>query len=329
MTEALNFTAKAIADLSEIAAMSHIAASDKMGLRFVAEKLRKAEVFVLPDAGELLDRSKPYPQVAPAVFRPPFPVVALEYRALDRGSSDPLYEAAVASRRISLAWNWDGVTPGGRAPVPEDEQGVMVASVSYFERLGKWMPVALAVLLPFEGTYRSAEELPEHTKAFLDSGRISERQARAPALQTGAVLQIMPAMFAAASKEWGAGRAMSMAAGDLMDEVNAYRDLCIALACTNVAVESHQQPERLNKSRIKKGKLPLRDFHVLNIGGEGSEGVALGTASGGMRSHLRREHIRRLSPDRITWVNSCMVRGSRAGFVDKQYAPRSRAAAAG
>jgi len=31
-------------------------------------------------------------------------------------------------------------------------------------------------------------------------------------------------------------------------------------------------------------------------------------------------NIRRLGPERVTWVNSCMVRGSKPGFVKKHYA---------
>lgn len=80
------------------------------------------------------------------------------------------------------------------------------------------------------------------------------------------------------------------------------------------------QPDKLNRARAKSGKPPLKDFHVLNLAGERQSGSASGSGGTSRRTHLRRGHVRRLGPERVTWVNSCIVSGSRAGFVGKSYA---------
>ena len=61
------------------------------------------------------------------------------------------------------------------------------------------------------------------------------------------------------------------------------------------------------------------DYHVLSVGGEVWDSPHEATDTGdGVRSHLRRGHIRRLS-DRTTWVRATYVHGRREGFVEKDY----------
>lgn len=322
MSEALNFTSKALADLAALELHPQIGTADREGIAFIADMLGQAEVFVLPDAGALLDRSKPRPQVPPAMFRPPFPVVALEYRAVETGRRDPLYEAATSSKRIALAWQFDGTFPGGGtySDAPEPGSGVFVASVCYFDDLKSWVPIAGATFVPFDTIYAKAEP-SGYRETMLRNGRINQAQYKADTLQMGGVIALMPEWFARTVQQRGWQTSMEMLSADLMDEVNAYLDMCIALACTNVTAERHSQPEKLNRARIKSGKTPLKDYHVLNLAGEHAVGNGPG-GSAGRRAHLRRGHVRRLPGDRVTWVNACIVSGSRPGFVSKDYAVR-------
>lgn len=321
MTEALNFTTKALADLAELELQSTLGPADREGVAFIADLLGKAEVFVLPDAGTLLDRDRPRPQVPPIMFHPPFPVVALEYRAVEIGQRDNFYEATTSSRRIALAWLFDGKFPGGKTfpDAPAPGSGVVIASICYFDELRSWVPVAGATLVPFDAIYAKATP-SAYRDAMLKNGRINRAQFDADALQMEGVVALMPEWLGRTVRQYGWQTTMEMMSADLMDEVNAYLDMCIALACTNVSTVRCRQPEKLNRARIKSGKVPLKDFHMLNLAGETPLGAGAGTGVASRRSHLRRGHVRRLGPERVTWVNSCIVTGGKAGFADKRYA---------
>lgn len=319
MTAALNFTTKAIANLHALA--TQMCREDAAGVRFLATLLQRAEVFVLPDAGELLDRSKSGPEVPGIVYRPPFPVTVCEYQTADRGSRCSIYEVEPSPQRISLAWEWDGCGPFGEVigENPAAGEAVAIASICYFPNSRQWVPVGAAILIPFDCVYGPVDLGPHHL-AFLESGRLKAKQVAAPALKGAGFVPLLPGWMAQVAAQIGAGNLLDTFNSDLMDEVNAYRDLCITLSCNNVSAERVGQPPRLNRARIKAGKPPLKDFHVLTIAGRDSgEGGALGGVQGGVRSHLRRGHVRRLGSERITWVNACMVRGSRPGFSDKAY----------
>lgn len=321
MTEALNFTTKAIADLAALEASPTIGPADREGIAFIADLLTKAEVFVLPDSGMLLSRDKPRPQVPGVMFHPPFPVVALEYRAVETGRRDNFYEAATSSRRIALAWLFDGKFPGGKTypDAPEPGSGVVIASICYFDEIKSWVPVAGATMVPFDAIYAKAEP-SAYRDAMLKNGRINRAQFNAEALQMEGVVALMPEWLGRTVHQHGWQTAMEMLSADLMDEVNAYLDMCIALACTNVSTMRCPQPEKLNRARAKAGKAPLKDFHVLSLTGEAPLGSSDPVQGSSRRPHLRRGHVRRLGDTRVTWVNSCIVSGGRAGFADKNYA---------
>lgn len=68
----------------------------------------------------------------------------------------------------------------------------------------------------------------------------------------------------------------------------------------------------LNKSRLKKGKLPIPERHLVRI-----DPRVLGACGGSgdghhasPRPHYRRGHVRRLDEGRTTWVKACIVAGS-------------------
>lgn len=99
-------------------------------------------------------------------------------------------------------------------------------------------------------------------------------------------------------------------------------NLCVMLNLHNVQRTAVRVPEAMAKRRDERGKVPLRSYHVLQVDGiawDRPDGP-VGSAASGVRSHLRRGHIRRLAGGaRNVWVRATMVHGSRPGFVDKDY----------
>lgn len=96
------------------------------------------------------------------------------------------------------------------------------------------------------------------------------------------------------------------------------------LRCKNVYVHKEPFPEKLNKSRIKKGKIQGFTRHVLHVSGEQREinSTPGGGSHASPRLHFRRGHVRRLQSGEFTWVREHMV-GKLHGFVDKDYEIKS------
>jgi hypothetical protein len=93
-----------------------------------------------------------------------------------------------------------------------------------------------------------------------------------------------------------------------------------ALHCSNVEVIVNDPPSKLNKKRISKGRIPLFSFRTLHI--KTNRSIAVNGQGGperaGPRLHFRRGHIRRL-PDKLVWVQPCMVGSLKNGMVMKDY----------
>lgn len=314
----LNYATKAIAQLMEFPCPA--APGTRAGMRYLADKLRQAEVFILGDHGELLDRSKTRPEVPGLLFRPPFPVVALEYTAATKDWGSSVYNEARSTRRIALAWDWQDDLPPMSKLIAQgiNRPGVVIASIPYYDAQKTWMPVPAAGFMPYDGGYFRTTRPSPFRETMLSEGRISAKQAAQPSFECDPV-PLLPEALMGLFAEHGPDAAMDFLRADLMDEANAYMDLCTALACKNVSTVRHPASRALNLSRIKSGKPKFKDFHVLEVqGGAGLPGTASGSGTS-PRAHLRRGHIRRLDETRVTWVNATVVRG-RGGFVDKQYA---------
>lgn len=320
MTQALNFTVKAIE--SFVASDIVDAPLSRIGMQYLLGKLREAQVFILPEYGMVLDRDKPRHEVPGLTFSPAFPVVALEYTApVDEARRVPGYTDAPASRRIALAWRWiDDMPPELRRWVPDDlEDGVIVASISFMDRLGFWVPIAAAAHISFSTEWTKLAPTP-FSEAAIAAGRVATKVAAAPTFPY-TIVPLLPELLAATQQRIGRAALLDTVGADLMDEVNAYIDLCYALSCRNVRPQRHPASAALNKARIRKGSLPLKDFHILQlVGADAGDGEG-GTAPGsGRRGHLRRGHIRQLrylGEGRMTWVNATMVKGRQ--FIDKAY----------
>ncbi|QQV76507.1 hypothetical protein H5J25_13740 [Sphingomonas aliaeris] len=317
MTQALNFTTKAIECLEGINSPHP---GVQQGFRYIAEKLREAQVFVLPDYGTLLDRSKAPVELPGEMYHPPFPVVALEYTARgDRGRWNGQYTALKSSRRIALAFDWQNdLPPIARMMAPQQATpGFVVMSIFYNDEDQMWIPVSAGIRFDYD-QMNFRNDLPSFPfrDAMIASGRMNKAAVKSGA-PAGTLVPILPEAIILAGQVHGVPVTMDAISADLMDEVNAYFDLCAALGCRNVQSDRHAPPDKLNRQRMKAGKPLLSDFLTLSLDGDQGGGGTF-EAAGSRRSHLRRGHIRRLSADRITWVNQTMVTGQ-GGFKSKSY----------
>lgn len=318
MTQALNFTSKAIAALEAYDPPNVGVAA---GMRYIAEKLRQAEVFVLPDHGTLLDRSAPRPDLPGEMYRPPFPVVALEYTSIGAGGRfDGPYTALKASRRIALAFDWQNDLPPPLAAMckPDLLEGVVIVSLFYSDTEAIWMPVSAGMHFAYSDIARvHGHPTSAFRDAMIAAGRISKRVMSAGSV-AGMLVPMLPEALVLGMQQMGEATIIDSLQADLMDEVNAYFDLCCALGCRNVTTERKDAPHKLNWQRLKAGKVPLPAHHILTLGDNPLASGGAAGASGARRSHLRRGHIRRLDATRITWVNQTFVTGA-GGFARKTY----------
>lgn len=107
-----------------------------------------------------------------------------------------------------------------------------------------------------------------------------------------------------------------LAAQTIFNAAEYIKALFIILNLNNVKV--HRIKPSILKLRLSKKK-PIYDYHVLKVSGVILDGKHDGYATGhGVRSHLRRGHIRRLDKGAV-WVRSTFVTGSVKGFVAKDY----------
>lgn len=107
---------------------------------------------------------------------------------------------------------------------------------------------------------------------------------------------------------------------EMLDDATAVMNLCVLLGLKNVISEQRAAPTALQASRARRSKPPLLSYHVLTVDGQRWDGSEDPACSGhGVRSHLRRGHVRRLADGRHIWVRDTVVRGSVPGFVDKDY----------
>ena len=109
----------------------------------------------------------------------------------------------------------------------------------------------------------------------------------------------------------------------MLSDISAVLNLCAMLSLHNVTTTDREPPPKVQSKRQSRGKQPLYSYKVLTVDGQSwdTRGNREGDGTGpGVRSHMRRGHIRRLDGGaRRIWVRSTYVHGSVPGFVDKDY----------
>ncbi|HIJ79470.1 MAG TPA: hypothetical protein HPP69_09155 [Deltaproteobacteria bacterium] len=96
-----------------------------------------------------------------------------------------------------------------------------------------------------------------------------------------------------------------------------------ALNCNNVKRVEHTPEPKLQKSRKKRGKLPIFSHWTLelSIPKETDKNQTLKGTHSSPRVHLRRGHPRQYAPGKYTWVQPCIV-GKSNGIVTKDYSAK-------
>lgn len=105
----------------------------------------------------------------------------------------------------------------------------------------------------------------------------------------------------------------------LMSQVLA---VCAMLEASVAEHAVIRQPAALNKKREKTGKLPLYDYHVVDLSkrhrAERSNNAPTETGRHGVRMHVRRGHWRHYATSK-TWIKWMLVGDPSLGFVEKEY----------
>ncbi|MNR71517.1 hypothetical protein D3C71_21460 [compost metagenome] len=298
--------------------------------RQLAALMREAVKFILPDHGDLVALESLDESFSDFV-RLPYDAVCLEYPFSpeeDVYTGDPQFAEHPASRRIAVCWSTAVagrypalVPPGGPAG------GYFTASVYQSDGDKRWMLCPVVSFTPLS---------PAIYQGVLPPTSAAETLEREFLLKRGAIklsnssyetytVRLCPEMVMLMAHELGSeDAAMARLSLDVRDETSTSYGFCLTVNASNVGRTRIAPPEKLNKKRLANGKPPFYEAWVLDIApSKGTLAAREGALEPGQRlpprMHLRRGHIRRLAPDRITFVRATTVGSPQQGLVDKQY----------
>lgn len=268
-------------------------------LHRLADMVRDAVHFVLPDGGALLDDG--LRGLVGHEARLPFPLLTLEYRVPAPLDAIPDAMCAVIARLViakectareaaQLAFSAEpSFAKLGDAP------GIFVTSYVRKDRVSaarsgrEWMSSCVGTFVPRDWQCGVADE----------SGK--------PAIHYY-TLVVMPNKPHRMVNRFGSEVAACEFYRRVEMDISRVLEFCEALTCRNVRADTLVKGNStLNARRERDGKLPLYETRVLTLDGEH---LLAGIGSNGPRSqprpHLRRGHIRRL-PSGNVWVTSTIV----------------------
>lgn len=98
--------------------------------------------------------------------------------------------------------------------------------------------------------------------------------------------------------------------------------ICLALDAEVATKETIRAPERLNRERAKKGRLPLKDYHVIRLNRRARSAPLprdpFAEPSHHKRMHFVRGHWRHFESHK-TWIKWHLRGNPDLGFIDKEY----------
>ncbi len=272
--------------------------------------LNKAEKFILPEWGRIFDTEEwKLVQDVKYATRLPYPVIACEFPAPYHGDYSKLVKnvEAPSSKRIALAAEYEALIslcPDILGPMaekfPGDPRGFYILPVCFADGADVWTPPPVTMFMPRGGNEALMKSQAGHI-AILPLGR--EAYTYYPEDQRS-----------------------SRAARDCADEALAICHLMTALSLDKGRHETLPAPEKLNRKRAKKGRVPLFEYKVLDIVADvlhQRKETAHERSSGhhsSPRMHTRRGHVRRLASGQTTWVRNAIIGKPGHGQIIKQYA---------
>jgi hypothetical protein len=289
---------KAATDLHD--QLAHVKPPMDTTWRLIADSLRHAERFYLPQASHILE-GRLFDEDVKELIRLPYDCIAILSDQLfgGRGECDEHGNAIPDAEgwKITIAFSPHGATNrtlGLVNPEKAPKNSILFVSVAYIGGVRHdrkvWVPTppivcAMELMVGKPGLYLGILPLAS-TEAFMAKSGLSRVRL----------------------------------AEEMRDDASSIQNLCVMLNLQNVKSETVCVPIRLSEWRRKNGKPPLYSYRVLNVDGESWTSAKGGRGGGrGVRSHMRRGHIRHLGDCRFVWIRSAFVRGSVKGFVDKEY----------
>lgn len=301
----LNYKTKILEDLIDFSVLLEKRNMDEdlKSVALLMSLLQTAFVFSLPTNGLLFEADAQ--RYNPQHLRLPYASILLEYPvAMRDADGTPFNPSAV------LCYDLKDIV----RDIEEIRETIGIVRFIYVPEIRRWSISAF-------GALNSMETLSEDELGNVRMLDTDTPKKNVMPFVMGA-LNLMPQMKARAiatgTTELDFYQSMI---GQLGHEAHILAQLLCALECKNVAVENVAAPEKLNKKRLKNGKFPLYDYHVLTLDAQPHEVHVTGQprgAAGPRRTHLRRGHIRHLTTHNI-WVNSHIVHGQKPGFTEKDY----------
>ena len=288
----------------------------------MANIIKKAQHFTVPDEGRLFDDKLKGLKGIKA--RLPYSSITIEYYVKEQDNYS-IEAPSYSPRRVVIAseLTQDALIDMGKrvgndlgyldrifALLPDD----MFIQISVIAELNNhWLPMPMSWLMPitwdhFEPNMRQVNPL---TKPAENSSKFM-----------GLPFVLLPGMFNVLVDQVGEQEAMRHTVHDIADEITTTLELCEALACSNVTIDTIQtENKKVNIRRVEKGKLPLYETKVLSLEvPQTHEKTGIGIQDRrSPRQHLRRGHVRILQSGSRIWINSCVVGDKKKGRIDKEY----------
>lgn len=298
---------------------------------FLADLLKRAVKFILPDNGCLFEERDFKPSFFD-MLNLPYPVCALEFAANDLlyGADSNLLRAP---KRIALCFDLHALpahlcaqlerltqVPEFYQELPERAMGI----TAVFEAEGVWGAAGGLLVLDLDHDQPIVCDSDEGARLREAVGTRAVERIGTSRTRYGLPLAFY--VFPGRARLIGQthDEAVENLYIDCADEVVATYQFLAAINCSNVATQRIEAPKMLNAKRLKKGKLPMYDYHYLDIA-IASDKREPGTGNGthaSPRAHLRRGHIRRLGErfgNKTLWINATMVNAAGAMPEAKTY----------
>lgn len=140
-------------------------------LPFFVGTLEKAVKFILPKGGRLID-TKGFDQKTIDLLRLPYKIIACEYEAAS--DTNMAVDASVrSSSRIALAFDSSYFN---ELYGQEEEPGVFVFSVSYYDDIDQWSLPYAGMFIPYDQIVKKAKDAKEDGSLYVPQTTLSGYQ---------------------------------------------------------------------------------------------------------------------------------------------------------